>query len=72
MRKTIRKYRICHNPKCNDWNDEPEYIPVPYDICASDGKNYICMRAGWHQKNTLPINQFFNTKEECLDAISNL
>lgn len=64
-----RMYRICSNPRCNDWNDEPEHIAVPYEILEENEKSYVCMRAGWHQKNVLAKSRFFDTKEECKSEI---
>lgn len=60
-----RMWRICRNPRCNDWNNEPEYIAVPYEILEEKKKSYVCMRAGWHKKNVLAKNEFFESKEEC-------
>ena len=64
-----RMWRICSNPRCNDWNDEPEYLAVPYEILEEKKKSYVCMRAGWHQKNVLAKAEFYRTKEECQAAI---
>lgn len=64
-----RMWRICNNPRCNDWNDEPEYIAVPYEILEEKKKSYVCIRAGWHQKNILAKREFYRTKEECQAAI---
>ena len=43
-----RAWRVCDNPHSNDWNDEPEYIAVPYDIVgeSKNGKAYLVERAG--------------------------
>lgn len=60
-----RMWRICNNPRCNDWNDEPEHIAVPYEILEEKKKSYICIRAGWHQKNVLAKREFFESKEAC-------
>lgn len=60
-----RMWRICKNPHCNDWNDEPERIAVPYEILEEKKKSYVCMRAGWHKKNILAKKEFFETKEAC-------
>lgn len=60
-----RMYRICSNPRCNDWNDEPEHIAVPYEILEEKEQSYVCMRAGWHQKNVLAKREFFENKEDC-------
>ncbi len=60
-----RMYRICVNRRSNDWNDEPEYIAVPYEILEEKKKSYVCIRAGWHQINILGKSEFFETKEEC-------
>lgn len=60
-----RMWRICNNPRCNDWNDEPEHIAVPYEILEEKEKSYICIRAGWHQKNILAKQEFFESKEAC-------
>lgn len=64
-----RMYRICSNPRCNEWNDEPEYIVVPYEILEEKEKSYVCMRAGWHQKNILAMTEFFESKEICEEEI---
>ena len=64
-----RMWRICNNPRSNDWNDEPEHLAVPYEILEEKKGSYVCMRAGWHQKNVLDKGQFYRTKEECLAAI---
>ena len=61
-----RMWRICNNPRSNDWNDEPEHLAVPYEILEEKKGSYVCMRAGWHQKNVLDKGQFYRTKEECL------
>lgn len=60
-----RMYRICYNRKSNDWNDEPEYIAVPYEILEEKKGSYVCVRAGWHKKNVLAKREFFDSKEEC-------
>lgn len=60
-----RMYRICYNRKSNDWNDEPEYIAVPYEILEEKKGSYVCVRAGWHKKNILAKREFFDSKEEC-------
>lgn len=60
-----RMWRICINRRSNDWNDEPEYIAVPYEILEEKKRSYVCMRAGWHQINILAKNEFFETKEKC-------
>ena len=60
-----RMWRICNNPRCNDWNDEPEHIAVPYEILEEKKKSYVCMRAGWHQQNVLVKNEFYDSKEVC-------
>lgn len=64
-----RMWRICNNPHSNDWNDEPEHIAVPYEILEEKRKSFVCMRAGWHQKNVIAAKEFYRTKEECLAAI---
>lgn len=60
-----RMWRICSNPHWNDWYDEPEHIAVPYEILEEKKNSYVCMRAGWHQKNVLAKREFFDSKEEC-------
>lgn len=60
-----RMWRICNNPRCNDWNDEPERIAVPYEILEEKKKSYLCMRAGWHQQSVLAKNEFYDSKEAC-------
>lgn len=62
-------YRICKNPRCNDWNNEPEHLAVPYHIIKEKKKSYVCMRAGWHQKNVMAKKEFYGTPEECTAAI---
>lgn len=69
MGKAKRAWRVCYNPHSNDWNDEPEYIAVPYDIIGESkrGKAFIVERAGWHGKkhqHLLPKSEFFFSKEE--------
>jgi len=68
-----KAYRICNNPHCNDWNDEPERIAVPYYIMAEKEKAYLVVRAGWgfgkKQQHHLPKREFYETKEECEAAI---
>lgn len=64
-----RMWRICSNPKCNDWNNEPDHLAVPYEILEERKKSYVCMRAGWHQENVLAKTEFYRTKEECQAAI---
>jgi len=64
-----RLYRVCTNPHSNDWNDEPEYISVPYDVIRETPKAYEVVRAGWgtgkKQRHFIPKDQFYSTKEEC-------
>lgn len=60
-----RMWRICNNPRCNDWNDELEHIAVPYEILEEKKKSYVYIRAGWHQKNVLAKQDFFDSKEAC-------
>ncbi|MCM1102024.1 MAG: hypothetical protein NC398_11640 [Acetatifactor muris] len=64
-----RMYRIRRNPRYTDWNNEPEKIVVPYEILEERSNSYVCMRAGWHQKNVLAKREFYRTKEECQAAI---
>lgn len=60
-----RVWRICRNPRSNDWNNEPEHIAVPYEVLEEKRKSYVCIRAGWHQKNILAMREFFESKELC-------
>lgn len=60
-----RMWRICNNPRCNDWNDKPEHIAVPYEILEEKEKSYVCIRAGWHQIHILAKKDFFDSKELC-------
>ena len=69
MKKLRRMWRICSNPRSNDWNNEPEHLAVPYEILEEKKKSFVCMRAGWHQKNVLAKREFYRTKEECQAAI---
>ena len=70
----VRKvWRVCDNPHSNDFNDEPEYIAVPYTIIreSRSGKAYLVERNGWHGKkhqHYIPKRKFFFTKEEAEDA----
>lgn len=64
-----RMWRICNNPRSNDWNNEPDHLAVPYEILEEKKGRYVCMRAGWNQKNVLAKGEFYKTKEECLAAI---
>lgn len=64
-----RVWRVCSNPHSNDWNDEPEYIAVPYDIIgeSKNGKAFLVERAGWHGKkhqHYIPKADFYSSKEE--------
>lgn len=60
-----RMWRKCRNPRFNEWNGKPEYIAVPYEILEEKEKSYVCIRAGWHQKNVLAKREFFESKELC-------
>lgn len=64
-----KAWRVCSNPKSNDFNDEPEYIAVPYTIVgkSKSGKAYLVERNGWHGKkhqHYLPKREFFFSKED--------
>jgi hypothetical protein len=62
-----KAWRICDNPKYNDWNDEPEKIVVPYTIINETDKAYLVERNGWHGKkhqHYIPKGQFYFTKEK--------
>lgn len=64
-----RAWRICSNPHSNDWNNEPEYIAVPYDIVgeSKNGKAFLVERAGWHGKkhqHYIPKTDFYWNKRE--------
>lgn len=66
MRKA---WRVCDNPRSNDFNDEPTYIAVPYTIIgeSKSGKAYLVERNGWHGKkhqHYIPKREFFFSKEE--------
>lgn len=68
-----RAWRVCDNLHSNDWNDEPEYIAVPYDIIgeSKNGKAYLVERAGWHGKkhqHHIPKSEFIWDKEEAEQA----
>lgn len=70
MRKA---WRVCENPRSNDFNDEPTYIVVPYTIIeeSKNGKAYLVERNGWHGKkhqHYIPKCEFFFTKEEAETA----
>lgn len=69
QRTLKRMWRICTNPRSNDWNNEPEHLAVPYEILEEKKKSHVCMRAGWHQKNVLAKREFYKTKAECTAAI---
>ena len=66
MRKA---WRVCDNPRRNDFNDEPTFIAVPYTIIgeSKNGKSYLVERNGWHGKkhqHYIPKREFFFNKEE--------
>ena len=42
-----RMYATKPNPKSNDFNREPEYIEVPYDVWGCSGGKCLVNRAGW-------------------------
>lgn len=68
-----RAWRVCVNPRSNDWNNEPEYIAVPYDIVGEsrNGKSFLVERSGWHGKkhrHYIAKHEFFFTKEEAETA----
>lgn len=64
-----RMWRIQTNPRSNDWNDEPEYTAVPYEILEEKKKSYVCIRAGWHKKKILAKTEFYESKEKCEEEI---
>ena len=70
----IRVWRICDNPRSNDWNDEPEKIVVPYAIIKENPKTYTVVRMGWgygkKQRHGLPKEQFYFSPEEAEAALS--
>lgn len=57
-------YRVCVNQKCNDWNDEPEYVVVPYVVIEEKGKSFLVERKGWHGKK----HQHLVPKHSCFDS----
>ena len=67
MKKGDKVYRNVFNQKCNDWNDEPEYIAIPYEIINETEKSFLVVRSGWgkgkKQQHHLPKNEFYPTKE---------
>lgn len=69
----IRVWRICENPRSNDWNDEPEKIVVPYAIIAEKPKSYLVVRMGWgygkKQQHHIPKEPFYFSPEEAEAAL---
>lgn len=68
----IRVWRVCDNPKCNDWNKEPEKIAVPYAIIDERKNSYNVVRMGWgygkKQQHCIPKEQFYFSEEEAEKA----
>ena len=74
MNERSTAWRICNNPRSNDWNTEPEYIIVPYAIIgqSKSGGSYLVERNGWHGKrhqHYIPKREFYHTIEEAEDAL---
>lgn len=72
-----RAWRICINPRSNDFNKEPDYIVVPYTIIgeSKNGKSYLVERNGWHGKrhqHYIPKREFFFSKEGAEDALKQM
>lgn len=69
----IRVWRICNNPRCNDWNDEAEKIVVPYAIIKETKKAYTVVRMGWgygkKQQHSMPKDQFYFSSDEAQTKI---
>lgn len=70
MKCQTKMWRICRNPRCNEWNNEPERFAASYEIIGEKKDNYICRRAG--KEYILEKKSFYKTKEECDAAIGNL
>lgn len=69
-----RAWRVCYNLHSNDWNDEPEYIAVPYDIVgeSKSGNAFLVERTDWYGKkhqHYIPKAYFYWSKEEA-DAVA--
>jgi hypothetical protein len=67
-------WRVCDNPRCNDWNDELEKIVVPYTILgeSKSGKSYLVERNGWHGKryqHYISKGEIFFVKEDAENAL---
>lgn len=69
--KKKRLYRKVINRNSNDFNDEPEYIAIPYTIWGEQGKKYVVTRASWDskkQRHLIPKTELFKTKEEAMQS----
>lgn len=69
--KKKKLYRKVINRGANDWNDEPEYIAIPYTIWGEKTKSFVVTRAGWDskkQRHLLPKKEFFKTKYEAMKS----
>lgn len=67
-------WRICDNPRCNEMNDEPEKVVVPYTILGESkrGNAYLAERNGWHGKDHqqyIPKVDFFDSREAAEDVL---
>lgn len=76
LKNKKKMFRILPNPRCNDFNDEPEDIVVPYTIIAEsiDGAKYLVERNGWHGKkyqHWIKENEFL-TKAEAEEKLREL
>lgn len=47
---TVEVWRICPNPRSNDFNSEPENVIRPYRVYAydADAEKYWVESDGWH------------------------
>lgn len=67
--KKKRLYRKVFNVNSNDWNDEPEFIVIPYTIWGEKKNSYVVTRAGWDgkkQRHLIPKRELFENKEEAM------
>lgn len=74
MSRGTPAWRICDNPRSNDWNTEPEKIIVPYTVLGESkrGNAYLVERNGWHGKrhqHYIAKREFFFDKQLAEEAL---
>ena len=48
--KSVLMYATKSNPNSNDFNNEPEFIEVPYDVWECKDGKCLVNRRGWNGK----------------------